>query len=168
MSGEPEPAKFVTCKVGQITEIKNLEGTSKLFVGDVDIGDGNTKHFVTNVRKFYSLNDMKDRRVCVFVNSTPTEIHGEISECMLIGCGPNEDSIELIEPQLDEDVGALIYFGPYTEDEVEELDQRNKYWRKMLNDLEIDGNGEASYKGEGVYTNYGPIIAPTFRNVPFQ
>ena len=165
---EPEPAQFVNCVVGQIVDCKNLEGSNQLYVCEVNIGNDETKHIVTNVRKFYSLDEMKDKRVCVYTNAEPTEIFGEISEGMLIGCGPDKDHVELVEPDLDEEIGALIYFGSATEDEVTEIDQRSKYWRKMLNDLKIDREGNALYKGENVYTDHGNITAPSFRNCGFQ
>ena len=59
MSGQPDPATFIECRVGEITEVKTIEGSNKLYSCEVDIGNGQTKHVVTAARKFYTIDDLK-------------------------------------------------------------------------------------------------------------
>lgn len=169
MSGQPDPATFIECRVGEITEVKTIEGSNKLYSCEVDIGNGQTKHVVTAARKFYTIDDLKGKKVCVFINAEQGELFDEISEAMLLGCATDENHVELLEPPLDDEPGDRIYFGDYNSEEDDlPTDQNNRHWKRMLHDLKVDNNGEAQYKGESIYTDYGNVTAPTLRNCDFH
>ena len=48
------------------------------------------------------------------------------------------------------------------------MDQNNRYWNKVVHELRIDENGDAMYKDENVYTDYGNVTAPGMKNCPFK
>lgn len=159
---------MIDCRVGLIESAKKIDGSNKLYLLTVDIGDGLPRNIVSAIRKFYSVDDLENKLVCVFANAQQTEIFGELSDGMLLGCGNDDGKIELVEPPLDNQPGDRVYFGENSENEDFEVDQNNRYWNKVVHELRIDENGDAVYKGENVYTDYGNVTAPTLRNCPFK
>lgn len=169
-ASQPDPATFIDCRVGRIVSCKNIEGSSKLYSLEVDMGNDEQKHVVSAAKKFYSIDDLKDKLVCVFANCQPGELFDEISEGILLGCAKDDNHVELLEPPMDNQPGDRIYFGSFSDPdkEVDEVDPRNKHWNKMLPELRVDRNGEATYKGENIYTDYGNITAPNLTDCPFH
>ena len=165
---QPEPATFVNCVVGEITSCKPIPDSSKLYVCQVDIGNDQVRQIVTAARKFYTTDDLVNKKVCVFENCEKCELFDKESEGMLLGCASDEKHVELLEPPLDCSPGDRIYFGEFTDEEAEETDHNNKYWRKMQQFLKVNENGDATYKDQEIYTDFGNITAPTLRNCPFH
>ena len=168
MSGNPDPATFINCVVGEIQSCKTIEGSSKLYACEVDIGNEQVRHIVTAARKFYTVADMTNKKVCVFTNCQPGELFEHISEGLLLGCATDENHVELLEPPLDCSPGDRIYFGSFSDEEPEDMDQNNRHWKRMQSDLRVNENGDATYKGEEIYTDYGNVTAPNLRNCPFH
>lgn len=169
-ASQPDPATYIDCRVGRVVECKTIEGSSKLYSLEVDIGNDNIKHIVSAAKKFYTIDDMKDRLVCVFCNCQPGELFEQISEGILLGCATDDNHVELLDPPMDDEPGDLVYFGSFTDPdkEIDEIDPRNKHWNKMLHDLRVDRNGDAVYKGENIYTDFGNVVAQSLRDCPFH
>ena len=169
-ASQPDPATFINCRVGRIISCKNIEGSSRLYSCEVDMGNDDTKHVVTAAKKFYSINDMKDRLVCVFMNCQPGELFEEISEGIFLGCATDDQHVELLDPPMDDQPGDIVYFGSFTDPDnmPEEVDPRNKHWNKMLPELRIDSNGEAMYKDENIYTDFGNVTAQSLTDCKFH
>lgn len=158
---------MIDCRVGQIGSVEKIDGSNKLYLLTVDIGDGMPRKIVSSIRKYYSVDDLTNKLVCVFVNAQQTEIFGELSEGILLGCG-DDSNVKLVEPPLDNQPGDRVYFGENSENEDFEMDQNNRYWNKVVHELRIDENGDAMYKDENVYTDYGNVTAPGMKNCPFK
>ena len=166
--GIRDPASYIDCRVGEIIEVNNIEGSTKLYSLEVEVGEESPRHIVCTARKFYTHDDLQGKLVCVYLNASPVELFGEISEGLLLGCGPDDKHVELLEPPLENQPGDRIYFGEYTDSEDFSVDHGNRHWKKALYDLRIDGSGDAVYKGENVYTDYGNVTAPSLTNCPFR
>ena len=164
-----DPACFIDCRVGQIVKVSVVPDADTLFREEVDCGNGITKHVVTSVRKYYTEEQLLNRRVCVFVNIHPGKMRGETSEAMLLGGStPDPDQCELLDPPPDDPIGTRILFGSFTEGEPEGIDNKNKQWKKILPHLHIDENGVATYKGEPLHTASGNVTVPTIRDCEFH
>jgi methionine--tRNA ligase beta chain len=163
-----DPATFINCVVGEIIKCKTIEGSSKLYSLEVDVGNDQVRHVVTAARKFYTIEDLKNKKVCVFANSEHTQMFGEISEGILLGCGTDENHVELLEPPLESSPGDRVSFGSYTDEEPEEIDHSNQHWKGMQKHLRVNANGEATYRDEEIMTDYGTVTAATLRNCGFH
>ncbi|KAI5499009.1 tRNA binding [Trichomonas vaginalis G3] len=166
---EPDPAVYIDARVGKIIHVEPVEDSEFLYKEDVDVGNGITKHIVTSVRKYYTVEQLQDRRVCVFTNMHPAKMRGETSEAMLFGAStPDPDICELLDPPADSPIGARIFFGHFTEGEVTGQDRRNTHWKKMVEHLGINDQGVACYKGEPLHTAEGNLTVPNLRNCEFH
>jgi methionine--tRNA ligase beta chain len=165
----PDPATFINCVVGEIQTCKTIEGSNTLYSCDVDIGNDQTRHVVTAARKFYTIEQLTNKKVCVFANCQPGEVFGELSDGLLLGCATDERHVELLEPPEDCSPGDRITFGSFAgDDEPDEIDQNNRHWRRMQQFLAVDGRGDATYRGEEIMTDYGVVTAPTLTNCSFH
>lgn len=166
---EKDPACFIDARVGQIIHVEPVEDSEFLYKEDVDIGNGVTKHIVTSVRQYYTVEQLKNRRVCVFTNMHPAKMRGETSEAMLFGAStPDPDICELLDPPAESPIGARIFFGSFSQGEPEGQDRRNTHWKKMVDHLGINENGVACYKGEPLHTAEGNLTVPNLRNCEFH
>jgi hypothetical protein len=102
------------------------------------------------------------------VNCQPGELFGEISESILLGCATDEAHVELLEPPLDCSPGDRVLFGQYNDTEADGIDGNNRHWKRMQQFLQVNAQGEATYRGEEIMTDYGTVTAPSLRNCPFH
>jgi tRNA-binding EMAP/Myf-like protein len=166
---QQDPAHFIECVVGEIVKCSTVGGSKNIYACEVDIGSNRTRHVLTSGRQFYTVDEMSGKKVCVFINCQPAELFDQISEGIMLGCATDPKHVELLEPPLEASAGDRIYFGSNSSDEEGlEMDQNNRYWKKMQSSLQIDSQGNATYKGEEIYTDYGAVTAPNLRNCPFH
>jgi aminoacyl tRNA synthase complex-interacting multifunctional protein 1 len=154
--------------VGEITEMKTIEGSSNLFACEVDIGNDETRHIVTAARKFYTISKLTNKKVCVFANCQSGELFDHISQRILLGCATDDNHVELLEPPEEASAGDRIYFGSFSDEEAEGIGQNNRHWKRMQQFLKVDSQGNATYRDEEIYTDYGTVTAPNLRDCEFH
>ncbi|MCF0226491.1 MAG: methionine--tRNA ligase [Methanobrevibacter sp.] len=76
----------VEIKIGQIKEAEKIEKSDKLLKLQVDIGD-EVRQIVAGLAKFYSPDELIDRKVAVVVNLKPAKLFGTLSEGMILATG---------------------------------------------------------------------------------
>lgn len=94
----------VVIKVGQIKEAEKIEKSDKLLKLQVDIGD-ETRQIVAGIAKFYSPDELIDRKVCVLANLQPAKLFGTLSEGMVLATG---ESGALLSPDENAKIGERI------------------------------------------------------------
>lgn len=94
----------VVIKVGQIKEAEKIEKSDKLLKLQVDIGD-ETRQIVAGLAKFYSPDELIDRKVCVVANLQPAKLFGTLSEGMVLATG---ESGALLSPDENAKIGERI------------------------------------------------------------
>ena len=70
----------------------------------VDIGD-ETRQIVAGIAKFYSPDELIDRKVCVLANLQPAKLFGTLSEGMVLATG---ESGALLSPDENAKIGERI------------------------------------------------------------
>lgn len=93
----------VEIKIGQIKEAEKIEKSDKLLKLQVDIGD-EVRQIVAGLAKFYTPEELIDRKVAVLVNLKPAKLFGTLSEGMILATG---ESGALLTPD-DCEVGERI------------------------------------------------------------
>ena len=167
---EPDPASFINAIIGKIIEVAPVENSDYLYEETVDIGNGQTRHVVTSVRQYYTVEQLKDRKVVIFTNMHPAKMCGVTSEAMLFAGSTEEpDVCELLDPPADAPIGERVHFGHFTGDgEVPGVDKRNNKWKKVAPFLRINAEGVATYKDEPLHVAEGVITVPNIRNCEFH
>ena len=95
----------VVIKIGQIKEAEKIEKSDKLLKLQVDIGEEKPRQIVAGLAKFYSPEELVDRKVCVVANLQPAKLFGTLSEGMILATG---DSGALLTPDVKAEIGERI------------------------------------------------------------
>ena len=77
----------VVIKIGQVKEAEKIEKSDKLLKLQVDIGEEKPRQIVAGLAKFYSPEELVDRKVCVVANLQPAKLFGTLSEGMILATG---------------------------------------------------------------------------------
>ena len=77
----------VVIKIGQVKEAEKIEKSDKLLKLQVDIGEEKPRQIVAGLAKFYSPEELIDRKVCVVANLQPAKLFGTLSEGMILATG---------------------------------------------------------------------------------
>lgn len=95
----------VVIKIGQIKEAEKIEKSDKLLKLKVDIGEEKTRQIVAGLAKFYSPDELVERKVCVVANLQPAKLFGTLSEGMVLATG---ESGALLAPDVNGKIGERI------------------------------------------------------------
>ena len=95
----------VVIKIGEIKEAEKIEKSDKLLKLKVDIGEEKPRQIVAGLAKFYSPEDLIERKVCVVANLQPAKLFGTLSEGMVLATG---ESGALLTPDEKGKVGERI------------------------------------------------------------
>ena len=95
----------VVIKIGQILEAEKIEKSDKLLKLQVDIGEEKPRQIVAGLAKFYSPEELVERKVCVVANLQPAKLFGTLSEGMILATG---DSGALLTPDVKAEIGERI------------------------------------------------------------
>ena len=95
-------------RVGKIEKVEDIEGADKLYKLEIDIGS--EKRIVcAGIKKFYSVKELKGKKVILFVNLAPRMMRGIESKGMILAAVSSDESkVSLIEPGKDVEVGSKI------------------------------------------------------------
>ena len=96
----------VELKVGEIIESKPVEGTDKLLVSKIKIGD-EVRQIVSGIAKYYNPADLIGRKVVVVTNLKPVKLRGVLSEGMILAASDGKD-LSLITPDKDLESGSGV------------------------------------------------------------
>ena len=97
----------VVIKIGQVKEAEKIEKSDKLLKLQVDIGEEKPRQIVAGLAKFYSPEELVDRKVCVVANLQPAKLFGTLSEGMILATG---ESGALLSPDENAEIGERIQF----------------------------------------------------------
>jgi methionyl-tRNA synthetase len=95
----------VVIKIGQVKEAEKIEKSDKLLKLQVDIGEEKPRQIVAGLAKFYSPEELVNRKVCVVANLQPAKLFGTLSEGMILATGK---SGALLSPDEAGEVGERI------------------------------------------------------------
>lgn len=99
--------KKIEMKIGVIESAEKKEGSDKLLVLKINIGD-ETRQILSGISKFYTPEEIVGKRVLVLVNLQPRMIMGMESQGMLL-CGVDEnDNVTLLHPDKEVPAGTII------------------------------------------------------------
>lgn len=94
--------------VGEIEEVEEIEGADKLYKLLVNIGDEN-RTICAGIKKFYSREELKGKKIILFKNLTPRKLKGIESQGMLLAAGNKEKTTcVLITPDSNIENGSPI------------------------------------------------------------
>ena len=91
-------------RVGEVKEVQDHPNADKLYVLKVDIGK-KVVQLVAGIKPFYKKDELKGKKVIVFVNLEPAMLRGVESQGMILAAG---DSASLLTPLKKVENGSKI------------------------------------------------------------
>ena len=79
-------------RIGEITNVENIESADKLYKLTVDIGKDEPINLCAGIKEFYSKEDLINKKIVVFVNLEPKTLRGVESQGMILAAGSKEDN----------------------------------------------------------------------------
>ncbi len=76
-------------RVGKVLEASRIEGSRKLLLLKVDLGNGDIRQIVAGIADRYRPEDLVNRKVVVLANIEPRKIFGYESQGMLLAADVN-------------------------------------------------------------------------------
>jgi methionyl-tRNA synthetase len=102
-----EDFKKLDIRIGEIREVEEIEGSNKLYVLKVDVGE-RLLRVVAGIKKHYSKEELLGKKVAVIVNLKKREIRGVVSEGMVIAADDGKN-LALLTVDRDIEKGAKCY-----------------------------------------------------------
>ncbi|HKW42897.1 MAG TPA: methionine--tRNA ligase [Thermoplasmata archaeon] len=101
-----DPAARFDVRVARIVDVKEHPNADNLYLLDVDLGD-ERRQIVAGIRKNYSPDQLRGRKIVVLANLEPAKLRGVQSQGMLLA-GEDEKDVGLVLPPDDAPVGAMV------------------------------------------------------------
>ena len=94
-------------RTGRILESKEVKGSDKLLVSQVDLGESKPRSIVSGVAEFYRPEDLPGMNVVVVSNLKPVKLRGELSEGMILATDDG-NSLKIVEAPGDSKLGTVV------------------------------------------------------------
>lgn len=140
----------IDMRVGVITRVFKHETAEKLYCEEIDVGEDAPRSIASGVVKYYTLDEMQNRRLIVVCNLKPRNLVGFKSNgmvlCVAKDIGNGEEKVEFLDPPADAKPGDRVMakgFGgdPLTANQCD----KKKAFEKIAADLNLV-NGVAMWK----------------------
>ena len=154
-------AKAKLC-VARVTSVVPHPNSDKLYITQLDIGDGSTRQIVAGLQKHIAIDALLNSLVVVILNLKAARLAGEISEGMILASieGADGEKVKPLVPDASSSPGDLLSLeGQEVSDKTESYPKQLKgdHWRKIMAGLKVldstatfDGIPLVNDKGEKV------------------
>jgi methionyl-tRNA synthetase len=97
-------------RVAKILKAEDIEGADKLYKLSLDVGKEIGKRVIcAGIKPYYSKDELKNKKIIVFVNLEPRKIKGIESQGMLLAASTEgHEKVILLTIEKDIDVGARV------------------------------------------------------------
>jgi methionyl-tRNA synthetase len=100
--------KKIELKVGTIVSAEKHPNANKLYILKVDLGEENPRQLVAGIAKFYSLEELENKKIIVVANLEPAKLRGIESNGMLLAAEDNEGNVVLLTTEKEMKSGSLV------------------------------------------------------------
>ncbi len=104
----------IDVRVGEVVSVEDHPEAEKLYVLKIDLGEGEPRQIVTNLKSHYPYNQMMGRKLLVISNLKPAKFRGVRSEGMLMAADDEAlggDKVLLLKPSCDVPNGTQVNCG---------------------------------------------------------
>ncbi len=106
-SQEPQLYSSLDIRVGKVVSIKNVENSDKLYLLEIDVGEGKPRQIASGLRKYIPADIIEGSLVLVYANLKPKKLAGIESRGMVLTAhDENDTQFELPRP----DESKIILF----------------------------------------------------------
>ncbi|RZC17802.1 aminoacyl tRNA synthase complex-interacting multifunctional protein 1-like isoform X3 [Glycine soja] len=151
---------LLNIQVGLIHKAWKHPSADSLLVEEIDVGEAKVRQVVSGLAKYYSPDELMNRRVVLITNVKPGKLRDVMSEGLVL-CASNEGPT-IVEPLLPPEgakIGEHISFSGIDGKPEDVLNPKKKQLEKITPHLFTDDKGVATYKGIPFMTSGGPCTS---------
>ncbi|KAI0501835.1 hypothetical protein KFK09_016780 [Dendrobium nobile] len=151
---------ILNVQVGLIRKAWKHPSADSLLVEEIDLGDNNQRQVVSGLAKYYSPDDLINRRVVLITNVKPGKLR-EVMSSGLVLCASNQENtaVEPLIPPEGAKIGERVSFSGFDGRPEDVLNPKKKQLEKITPHLYTDEKGVATYKGIPFMTSSGPCTS---------
>ena len=155
--------------VGHIDSVTRHEQSDKLYIEQVDIGDGRPRTIVSGLQAHVAIGDMTGK-VLVFANLKPRRLAGVVSYGMLLCASTAADDgdrrVDLCRPASDAVVGDRLMIELMAGNDGGDVPGliSNSRLIQVMEKLKTDNDGTARFDGDVLVTRNGAQVKSTLTN----
>jgi aminoacyl tRNA synthase complex-interacting multifunctional protein 1 len=148
---------ILNIQVGVILKAWKHPSADSLLVEEIDLGAGNVRQVVSGLAKFFSPEELVNRRVVLITNVKPGKLR-DVMSAGLVLCASNSDHtvVEPLIPPEGAKLGERISFAGFDGKPEDVLNPKKKQLDKITPHLRTDENGVATFRGVPFTTSAGP------------
>ncbi|XP_073008560.1 uncharacterized protein [Typha latifolia] len=154
---------ILNIQVGIIRKAWKHPSADSLLVEEIDLGDGNLRQVVSGLAKYFSPDELVNRRVVLITNVKPGKLR-DVMSAGLVLCASNQDHtvVEPLTPPEGATIGERVSFVGYEGKPEDVLNPKKKQLEKITPHLYTDDKGIATFKGITFTTSAGPCTSSIF------
>uniref|UniRef100_A0AAQ4NUG4 Aminoacyl tRNA synthetase complex interacting multifunctional protein 1b n=1 Tax=Gasterosteus aculeatus aculeatus TaxID=481459 RepID=A0AAQ4NUG4_GASAC len=154
-------------RVGRILSIRRHPLADVLTVQEVEAGETAPRTVVSKPGGETQLEE--GSLVVLLCNIKARKVRGVVSQARLLCCSAHDGRKELLAPPTGSSPGDRITFLNYPGKPDRELQSRDRIWKILQPDLQVDSRGVANYKGRGFEVRgKGLCRAPSLTNAVIE
>ena len=148
-------------RVGTILKCWEHPGADKLWVEEIDLGEGKPRQVCSGLRDFVPKERMEGARVVVLCNVKPGNMRDERSEAMVM-CASNDDhtKVDFVVPPEGVPNGEKVTFEGFDGEPEAVLNPKKKQFDACQPKLMTNDKGVACYDNVPFMTTKGPCTSP--------
>ncbi|ESW08413.1 hypothetical protein PHAVU_009G043500 [Phaseolus vulgaris] len=151
---------LLNIQVGLICKAWKHPSADSLLVEEIDVGEAKLRQVVSGLAKYFSPEELTNRRVVLITNVKPGKLRDVVSEGLVL-CASNEGPT-VVEPLLPPEgakIGERISFSGIDGKPEDVLNPKKKQLEKITPHLFTDDKGVATFKGIPFMTSGGPCTS---------
>ncbi|KAK7353515.1 hypothetical protein VNO80_18964 [Phaseolus coccineus] len=151
---------LLNIQVGLICKAWKHPSADSLLVEEIDVGEAKLRQVVSGLAKYFSPDELTNRRVVLITNVKPGKLRDVVSEGLVL-CASNEGPT-VVEPLLPPEgakIGERISFSGIEGKPEDVLNPKKKQLEKITPHLFTDDKGVATFKGIPFMTSGGPCTS---------
>ncbi|XP_021296974.1 aminoacyl tRNA synthase complex-interacting multifunctional protein 1 [Herrania umbratica] len=151
---------LLNIQVGLIRKAWKHPSADSLLVEEIDVGEAKLRQVVSGLAKYYSPEELTNRRVVLITNVKPGKLRDVMSEGLVL-CASNEDHtvVEPLIPPEGAKPGEGVSFSGIDGKPGDVLNPKKKQLEKITPHLFTDEKGVATFKGIPFMTSAGPCTS---------
>lgn len=163
-------------RVGEVVKVWHHPTTDRLFVEEIDVGEGAPRQVVSGLRSHYTIESFTGRKVLVVCNLKESKFQGQMSNGMVLAAKSADGStVELVTPPAEAINGERVFVPGH--DAIGRLPQsawnanrvkKFKVWESVAPQLNVNGERVASWTDLPLTTSAGVCTTTTLAGVAIQ
>ncbi|XP_027942565.1 aminoacyl tRNA synthase complex-interacting multifunctional protein 1 [Vigna unguiculata] len=151
---------LLNIQVGLIRKAWKHPSADSLLVEEIDVGEAKVRQVVSGLAKYFSPDELTNRRVVLITNVKPGKLRDVVSEGLVL-CASNEGPtvVEPLIPPEGAKIGERISFTGIDGKPEDVLNPKKKQLEKITPHLFTDDKGVATFKGIPFMTSGGPCTS---------